>query len=127
MIELIIALLVIYAWSLNGLMDRIKFHWHKSPKWMKKRPNFWGPDSWKNKWKLNNDGAIIYDEKGKKVPRFFLSNSVLVSVTNGWHMLKEIMIQFLCIALWLAYDLESYLLWPYFRLCFGLGFKLTYK
>lgn len=56
----------------------------------KMNDNYWNPNiSHKNKWKLDNNGSIIY-KNGKKVERYFGSSTFLVRFTDAYHMLRSI-------------------------------------
>lgn len=49
--------------------------------------DFWDPrKSWKNKWRLDESGDIIYDDKGNPVERFWLSSTAFVPFTDGYHL-----------------------------------------
>lgn len=107
---ILIFILVLIAGIANGLADRIKFH---DP-----FPNskFWSAGSWINVYKNNNpaDGE-----------RFIGSTSFLSFLCDGWHLLKTIWIECLCISIAVAFG-EA---WFYFavRLIFYIGFESGYK
>lgn len=68
-----ILILVIIAGLAEGIMDYIWFHY-------KGDNSFLNPDlSWRNKWKHGNP---------KYGERFFLSSTILVFLTDGWHLMK---------------------------------------
>lgn len=116
-------LLVFIAGASNGLMDLIHFHWSEAPEFMKKKPIFWNPkESWKNKNRHKN-----------KVVRL-LFRTILVSMTDGWHLLKFIMKS--CIALassfyvFVPMDFIGLAIpfgFAMFYIAFQFGFKSTYK
>ena len=100
----------------SAIQDKISFRWDDVPTWMKKRDSFWNPViSWKNKWK---EGL---PENGE---RFFGSSTFLVCFTDGWHLMKEVMISSICISL----SMCSGMWWMYivFRLLFFIGFLYYY-
>ena len=72
---------IILAGIAEAIMDTILFHFYESP--FKNRNHFfWNPNlSWRNKYK---DGIA---DNGAK---FFLSTTLLVSFTDGWHLMKLI-------------------------------------
>ncbi len=79
MILLIVISALFYALAgiCKGVMDTLQFHFETSI-FKDKNPVFWNPKiSWKNKYK-NRD-----PEQG---PRFPLSVTLLVFLTDGWHL-----------------------------------------
>ena len=59
----------------KGIQDKLLFHFDTSI--FKSLGNWWNPkESWKNKWKEGDKS------KGE---RFFLSSTLLVSLTDAWH------------------------------------------
>ena len=61
---------------------------------------FWNPKiSWLNKYK--------YDSAGKRIPKFFLSTTVLVFLTDAYHLLQFIYLS--CIQLSVAILLNNYI------------------
>jgi hypothetical protein len=76
-----IILLLISAFA-NAIMDYLQFHYYKNNK-------FWNPKlSWKNKYK-NND-----KRQGEKFP---FSTTILVSFTDGWHLMQNVFLSTLFI------------------------------
>ena len=77
-----IALVIIclyFAGLCEAAMDTLAHHYEQSI-FKKMNPNYWNPAvSGANKWK-NGDRA-----QGE---RFFLSSTLLVGVTEGWHLFK---------------------------------------
>lgn len=64
----------------EAIMDKLQFHYHTTKLFRKLNPKFWNPEiSWKNKWKNGNK------EEGEKFP---FSSTLLVSFTDGWHLMK---------------------------------------
>lgn len=73
-IELITTLTIIIA-TTKAIQDKLQFHFDNSI--FKNLGTWWNPqESWKNKWKNGNK------EEGEK---FFLSSTLLVSLTDAWH------------------------------------------
>ena len=73
-IALITTLTIIIA-TTKAIQDKLQFHFHNSI--FKNLGAWWNPqESWKNKWKNGNK------EEGEK---FFLSSTLLVSLTDAWH------------------------------------------
>ena len=73
-IALITTLTIIIA-TTKAIQDKLQFHFDNSI--FKNLGAWWNPqESWKNKWKNGNK------EEGEK---FFLSSTLLVSLTDAWH------------------------------------------
>ena len=80
--------LMVLAGAANAVMDltKSKSMWSRST-WSKLPANHWwtkwaGPDSWKNKWKLDKDGKTTSSD------RFFMSSTVFVFITDAWHFFQ---------------------------------------
>lgn len=108
-------------------MDMLQFKYEQSIFAELNRPQFWNPAlSWKNKYE-------DYD-KGELGEKFFGSKSVLVFLTDGWHLLKVGMLSSLSIAIaillpdwnlgWGWLDGVAQLL--AIRAVFGIGFYMSY-
>ena len=70
--------LMTFAGAMDGLAECSKYHYPAfSSTFPNHNPNFWSPQSWRNKWK-NGDPA-----QGE---RFFGSSTFLVWTTDGYHM-----------------------------------------
>lgn len=91
-------LLFAIAGMFNAVMDKLQFHYNKSifpplgsdHKLLGGGHNYWNPDvSWANKYKDNDPS------KGAKFP---LSTSVLVFLTDGWHMMQFMMLNAFALA-----------------------------
>ena len=68
-------------------MDKLQYHFYRSiyQNW---NPKFWDPElSWRNKWKWGDPTA------GEA---FLGSSHILVTFTDGWHLMKTIWIWFIC-------------------------------
>lgn len=102
-------ILVFIAAVANGVADSIRFD-NPFPE-----SKFWSKDSWRNVYKNGNI------EDGE---RFFLSGSVFSFLCDGWHLMKLIMIESLCIAFAVQYGLLGYL---FFRTIYFIGFNIAYK
>jgi hypothetical protein len=110
-------ILFLLAGCFEGIMDHLQFHFDKNN-------YFWNPSlSWKNKWK-NGDKS-----QGE---RFFLSSTVFVFTTDGWHLMKWFRNRMIDTLIFLfLYDI---MIWHYalsitllFRIVYGIGFHITYK
>lgn len=84
----LILILAVLAGLSNAIMDRTKTKsmWNSSI-WSKlPEDNWWvkwaGPNAWLNKWKLDDNG------KSTGKPRFFLSTTAFVFVTDAWHFFQ---------------------------------------
>jgi MFS family permease len=117
--------LVIVAGAANGFMDRLQHHYGTIPDSLDEQ--FWNPkESWRNKWK-NGDHT-----QGEK---FLFSSTLLVALTDGWHMTKEIMLSALALSIALSLNLvfidnefvNNLLLFIAIRVLFGIGFKILYR
>lgn len=117
--SIILTILSLYIWHFlagraNGLMDTMSFHWFNAPSRFLDNPYFWNPDtSWRNKWKLDDffeepiSVSRITSKRHhwwylglhtpKYVERFPFSSTLLVFLTDGWHLLKTWMILCFCI------------------------------
>jgi hypothetical protein len=118
--------------SISGLaeciMDKIQFHFWKTPFSDFKNNLFWDPQlSWKNKWK-NGDPKL-----GEKFPG---SSTLFVGLTDAWHLFKTvhnltlfsglffISISGVSVLFMLIWFLVARIL---FGLIFSLGFKYIIK
>lgn len=119
LIPLTIILLALFMSGLcNAIMDVLKHRFDKSIFCDKPfGQQFWNPElSWMNKYKtfINSAGQrkIIYSGD-KMVPRFFLSDTMFVFVTDAWHLAKAGMFLFLevAISIPLVYVLEIQWWW----------------
>lgn len=77
----------------NACMDTIAHHYDTSI-FVDKNELFYNPaKSWANKWTIDSDGSITLEE------RFFLSSTLLVWVTDFWHLSKTMMITFIILSI----------------------------
>ena len=108
----------------EAVMDTLQFHFFKSIFSNFKKQLFWDPAiSWKNKYK-NGDP--------KQGPKFPLSTTLLVGLTDGWHFFKLLRNLFLFVGmLLLVLSLNGFwtsLLWvSVSRFLFGIFFTLFYS
>ncbi len=49
-----------------------------------------GHESWVNKYKTDKNGNVLLDNKGKMIPKFPLSTTILVWLTDGWHFWQKL-------------------------------------
>lgn len=106
----------------EGLMDWLQFRMNPShDTW---GSMFWNAQySWRNKWK-NGD-----PRQGEK---FFLSSTLFVFMTDGWHMMKFVRNLFIFTGLLVAAVCEASILSCVItvvlsRLTYGLGFAVTFN
>jgi hypothetical protein len=113
-------LLICIAGISEGIMDKIQFHFHKSIFKNFNNHLFWNPDlSWRNKWKNGNP------EQGE---RFIFSSTLLVGLTDAWHMFKSVRTFSLFLGMFLlTYGTHIILLFLIARTIFGVSFYLTYN
>jgi hypothetical protein len=124
--------LVFLAGCVNGLKDRSALGLLWSPWWNKLT-------GWQNKWKYTNEFPIkrmFYDKapwwylglfKPYAVERFPYSSTLLVFITDGWHLLQFLQFKLLFAAI-ILYDFQGYEIGMYLLIStiFSLGFMITY-
>jgi len=111
-------LLIIIAGLAESGKDTLAHHFEDSV-FSKLNPQFWNPFlSGANKWKGGNR------DNGEK---FFLSSTLLVGVTEAWHLFK--MISTACIFSGIGLSVYSVGLWGVLgaRVLYGIIFTLGYK
>ena len=117
-------LLILLSGFFEGLMDRIQFHYNGSLFSKLKNQVFWNPSiSWKNKWKLGDP---------QKGPKFFMSTTLFVFITDAWHLFKFIRNTLIFISLgFLSFRSDDFYLLSFIllisRILYGVGFWLSYK
>jgi hypothetical protein len=123
MISLWVYLFVIIAAVAKAAMDKLQFHFYNSI-FSEQNHFFWNPDeSWKNKWK---NGNVLFGEK------FPFSSTILVFLTDGWHLMQFIFLNTFFLALFLIalqdfnYS-EAIVQLILLRALFGLVFELHFK
>lgn len=102
--------------------------------------NFWNKTkSWKNKWKINSGGRRVKETKKrwyylwKFTPeyqeKFPLSSTVLVSLTDGWHLAQAAMLFCFFAGTVLFQTITGNLILDFIilRIAFGLGFEPLYR
>ena len=120
--------LAIFFFVLAGLfeavMDVVQFHYHKSIFKKLKNNLFWdASESWKNKYK---------DGDPNKGPKFFLSNTLFVGLTDAWHLFKtlrtlSVMLGVFTILTMFFTICKSFLITAAFRVFFGISFTSFYN
>ena len=68
--------------------------------------------SWKNKYKVYIDGKIMLDGNNNPIPRFWQSDGLLVSVTDGEHLFQFFSNLFLAITFLLFTPSVSFMFTP---------------
>lgn len=120
-------ILVGLAGFFKAVMDKLQFHWHRSIFYrdrMRFNPLFWNPQlSWENKYELGSS---------YKVEKFKFSTTLLVFLTDAWHLAQ--MSTYLLIFIGLpmlsfASDSLLELVIAIFiaRVVFGIVFELSFK
>jgi hypothetical protein len=118
-----IIVLSIILLTISGLAEAMKdtlAHHFEDSVFGKLNPQFWNPVvSGANKWK---------DGKRENGEKFFLSSTLLVGLTEGWHLFKMISTAFIFSGIGLSvYSMG--LVWGVIisRLVYGITFTLGYK
>ena len=107
----------------KAVMDTLMFHYSTSI-FKKRNRLFWDPaKSWRNKYALGKP------EQGAK---FFLSTTLLVGITDAWHLFQMIKWALVFGAVYLSMLTPNNLLHQLYlvliaRISFGLFFTLFYK
>jgi len=106
-----VSILIAFCSFLNASMD-ITYHNFKKSVYSKIAPPGTGiykyfSSNWKNKWETDDNGNLIYDKDGNKIPKYLfdihlpLFNHPLFF--DSWHLFKTIMIGSLVIAIMVMY------------------------
>lgn len=120
-----IYILIFLSGMFEGYMDVLQFHWQKFKNKHRKSDSwFWSPAlSWKNKYK---------DKDPVKGEKFLFSTTFLVSLTDGWHLMKLLKnytlfgaIFFVPISTHIA--IVVLLMYGVNRIGFNLVYKIIYK
>jgi hypothetical protein len=121
---ILIILFFIFAAVAESVMDTLQFHYHNSIFKLFKNVLFWNPEiSWKNKYK---NGNPLYGEK------FLFSKTLLVGLTDGWHLFKLMRNFSLFFGVFLILNL-TYNIWlsvlfsVILRIIYGVVFTLFYS
>jgi len=131
---IIVSLFIIVAGISNAVMDKLQFHYGKSifSKWPQTNPN----ESWKNKWKLDEEGNPVKYANGKLKERFPLSSTALVLFTDLWHFAQFVMLTCFTIAIVIFtngvwFNLSPFfslvLEFAWFKILFSISFELFYS
>lgn len=117
-------ILFLFVGLSEAVMDKLLFHYSTSIFGNFKNKLFWNPEvSWKNKYK---NGDPNYGEK------FFLSTTLFVGLTDGWHLFKLFRNLFIFGGLFFLINgchtfFQSFILVVIARIIFGLSFSLFFK
>lgn len=117
---MITIILIVIAAILNASMDVVSTKWVKSffNKHLKKYEQFFNPQlSWRNKWK-NGDPS-----QGERFP---LSSTMLVFLTDWWHLAKSSMILSFCISIVFYVPIFGLIDILLFFIIFGVVFEVFY-
>jgi len=120
-------ILVGLAGFFKAVMDKLQFHWHRSvfavnP--VRYRELFWNPSiSWINKYEPGTN----YKEE-----RFKFSTTLLVFLTDAWHLAQMSMTLLLFVGIgMIGYMSDSFLQLLLFvslaRILYGVTFELSFK
>jgi len=121
---LFILFMTLIAGLSEGIMDSIQFHFKKTRFSRFKNQSFWDPNiSWKNKWK-NGDPSL-----GE---RFKFSSTLLVGLTDAWHLFKLIRNLSIFSSLPLiSFQTDNVYMLIFIiamsRLTYGIGFQISYR
>lgn len=120
-------LLVAFAGFFKAVMDKLQFHWDRSIfKYDRLRynPLFWNPAiSWENKYEPGTN---------YKVERFKFSTTLLVFLTDAWHLAQMSMTLLLFVGIsMIGYMSDSFLelviCVSIARILYGVTFELSFK
>ena len=119
-------ILILFWGCCDGITQQILFHYWDFEEVWGFDPIFWNPEiSWANKWAWNEYGQMI----GEKFP---LSSTVLVFLTDGYHLLRTLVSWFSLIGIILIVR-SSQKFYQYFIdlilifLIRGIGFAMLYN
>lgn len=126
MIEILILILVGLSIGLMDLIDHGKAQYG----------DFFNASGWTNKWKLNFMGDPIKSTKHdhpwylqlyqpEYVERFPFSSTLLVALTDGWHLLKEIVLTLISILI-VINSSEPWFNFFVYRIALFIGFAVMY-
>ena len=121
-----VVIMLFLAGLAEGIMDWLQFRLQVSPSHWLYNNHFWNPArSWMNKWKWNEERFVV----GEK---FFMSSTLFVFLTDGWHMMKFLRNLMIFISLLLisicdisVFDAIIYVILA--RITYGFGFSLTFN
>jgi hypothetical protein len=113
------AALLFLAHAAKGVCDTLQFHYDASVFATLGNDQYWNPEiSWENKWEKAPDGKLVRP----LTERFGASSTVLVGLTDGWHLFQDI--QYWCIRLAVTLLLFQ-LLVPRYRKAWIFAFMLA--
>lgn len=129
-------ILVTLAGIFNAVMDKIAFNYSSSI-FKNLNPRFWNlKESWKNQWKWPLEPFTGRYYFGLYKPRyrenFPYSSTVLVWMTDAWHLAKAIMLGLLMLAITnytpvLGLLLDSLIYYCAFTICFTYFYSYILK
>lgn len=107
----------------EGVMDKLQFHYSNSVFYHLKNKMFWDPEiSWQNKYKNGDpmDG-----------PKFPFSTSLLVGLTDAWHLSKLLRTFFMFAGIFFIFiNCQTQMMCLIYviisRILFGISFSLSY-
>jgi hypothetical protein len=112
---------LLFAGVFKGLMDLLSFRYNESV-FSNFNKYYWNAEySWSNKWKNNNPA------NGERFP---LSSTILVFVTDGWHLFQWIFLKFIFLSILFYSKQENiyYMIIDFFFLfSYYVGFWLSYE
>ena len=114
-------ILTVLAGVCEAIMDTLQFHFDRSIFSNYTNKRFWNPIlSWENKYK-----------EDLKTPKFFLSTTLFVFLTDAWHLFKMIRTLLLIIGIAMSvYSLKGFEFISLLILCrvlFGISFTIAFK
>lgn len=120
-LDLVALLSFALAGSMEGAMDYVNFKYNGPSR-------FWNTrHSWKNKWKLSFDHGLETVIVGTE--RFWLSSTVLVFLTDGWHLLKWIRNRMIDLSIFCIIPYEWYISLIFVlcaRVAYGICFEICF-
>ena len=116
----IISIAFLLAGLAEGVMDWLQFRLPLQIKHKWVYHQFWDPRiSWKNKWGYSTVTPDRYE-------KFFLSTTVLVFLTDGWHLFKALMLLFISLAIVTYKPIFGYFDIILFSIIWGVVFEMFY-
>lgn len=130
----IISLLLISTAAITYAIHEL--HAHQKLKWIGKPLGFWGEMSWQRKYYLVDGHPGLFKQPKKNLytrlfgvkykERFPLSSTLLVSITDGYHLMQ--MVFLLCISAAIAIHYDRWFIYLIIiRSVFGIVFTIAYK
>lgn len=109
----------ILAAIFNGMMDVLVSRYYVSIFGNLKNKQFWDYNiSWRNKWQWGDK------RNGEK---FFLSSTIFVFLTDGWHLAKGLMLLCLIASIMTYTPILGIFDLPIYMIAWGLSFEFSYK